>query len=111
MYLKSLDIFQSLGYKKGLASIYGNLGTLYVTRGDSQDAAKMYLKSLEIHQASGNKEGMAIQYGNLGLLFAACHEFQKAEEMYLLSLRIFKEMKHPQTERLQQLLDGLKKES
>ena len=46
----------------------GNLGIVYLTRGDLDEAEAMYRPSLALNEELGRKEGMANQYGNLGML-------------------------------------------
>lgn len=70
------------------AAGYGNLGNLYLTRGEIECAEEMYQKSLAINQALGHKEGMANQYGNLGNLYKIRGELEFAEDMHQKSLLI-----------------------
>ncbi|MDH3997309.1 MAG: tetratricopeptide repeat protein [Desulfuromonadales bacterium] len=67
------------------AAAYGNLGLLYATRGELEQAEEMHRKSLAIEEALGCKEGMASDYGNLGNL-------DQAEEMYRKALTIDEEL-------------------
>ena len=46
----------------------GNLGVLYQTRGDLEEAEELYRKSLALERELGRKQGMASDYGNLGNL-------------------------------------------
>ncbi len=75
-----------------MASDYGNLGNLYMTRGDLDRAKAMHRKSLEIEEALGHKEGMADDYANLGSLYRTRGELDRAEEMYRKSLGLFREI-------------------
>lgn len=107
MYRKSLEINQALRCKKGMAINYANLGVVYEGRGEFDLAERMYLKSLEISEALGLKETTAMMFGNLGLVYATRGEVDRAEEMHRKSLRLFQEMKHPNAEKAQRLLDEL----
>ena len=69
MYRKALVIDEALGRKEGIASVYGNLGILYKTRGELDRAEEMFQKALAINEALGHKEGMASVYSNLGILY------------------------------------------
>ena len=71
---------------------YGNLGNVYLTRGDLDKAEKMYLKSQEINKELGRKEENASLYGNLGSVYLTRGDLGKAEKMYLKSLEIDKEL-------------------
>jgi len=85
---KWLDISGPESNSPETASAYGNLGNLYRTRGELEDAEEMYLKSLALNEALGSKEGMASAYGNLGILYQIRGELEHTEEMYLKSLAI-----------------------
>lgn len=69
MYEKALEIYEALGLKENLASIYGNLGLVFKTRGDLVQAETMFKKALAIAEPLGFKEVMPNMYGNLGLVY------------------------------------------
>ena len=68
MHQKSLELYQALGSKEGLAANYGNLGLVYRTRGELERPRRC-TESLELDQALGSKQGMAKDYGNLGSVY------------------------------------------
>ena len=45
---------------------YGNMGLVYYSKGQLDDALQYHKKALEIHQAFEERVGMAIEYGNIG---------------------------------------------
>jgi tetratricopeptide (TPR) repeat protein len=47
-YRLSLEIFERLGYKPGMANVYSNLAELYKLSGDAEQAEAMRQKSLEL---------------------------------------------------------------
>ena len=51
-YQRSLDISERLGDQAGMASSYGQLGTLAQERGDYDEAARQYQRSLDIIRAA-----------------------------------------------------------
>ena len=53
MYRKSLALDEALGRKAGMASNYTNLGNVYKTRGDLDQAEAMYRKGLELFKGMG----------------------------------------------------------
>jgi tetratricopeptide (TPR) repeat protein len=89
---KSLEIEEQLGRRKGMASAYGNLGVLYMTRGELDRAEEMLNKSLEIEEQLGRREGMASDYGNLGVIYILRGEPNRAEEMHKKALAIFEQL-------------------
>ena len=50
---------------EGMANHYGNLGLVFIDRGDLEGAEAMHRKSLAIEEKLGRLEGMASDYGNL----------------------------------------------
>ncbi len=75
-----------------LAKSYGNLASVYKTRGDLDEAEAMYRKSLGLDEKLGHKEGMAANYGNLGNVHRTRGDLDEAEAMYRKSLAMHKEL-------------------
>lgn len=107
MFTKSSGSNDALEIDGGIAAAYGNLGSLYQTRGGFQKAEEMYNKCLLIEKAQGRKEGMAAAYGNLGSLYQTQGEFKKAEEMYERSLILLTELGSPKQKLVQTWLKNL----
>jgi len=74
------------------AMVKGNLGLIYQTKGDLDQAEDMQNKSLEIAEKLGWLKGMAAEYGNLGLIYQKKGDLDKAEEMLNKSLEINKKL-------------------
>ncbi|NIO19515.1 MAG: tetratricopeptide repeat protein, partial [Candidatus Aenigmarchaeota archaeon] len=74
------------------AMVTGNLGLIYQTKGDLDQAEEMHKKSLEFNKKLGSLEGMANQYGNLGLTYRKRGELDTAEDMHKKSLEIEKKL-------------------
>lgn len=77
------------------AILLGNLGIVYVTRGELEKAEEMHNKALEIDERIGNQKGMAANYGNLGLIYQIRGQLDKAEQMFNKVLDIEKKLGHP----------------
>jgi len=75
-----------------MAIAYGNLGGIYQTRGDLDQAETMVKKSLEIYEKLGRLEGMASDFGNLGLIYRKRRDFEQAETMHKKSLEIYEKL-------------------
>ncbi|MFC1890597.1 tetratricopeptide repeat protein, partial [Thermodesulfobacteriota bacterium] len=87
---------ESTNNKIWSAVAYGNLGILYKTRGDLEQAEVMHRKALVIDEELGHKEGMAKDYGNLGNLYNIRGDLEQAEAMYRKSLVINEELSRKQ---------------
>ena len=55
MCLKSLDISERHGYKEYTANQYGNLGVIYLKRGNKQEAKKYWEKAHTLYEEVGAK--------------------------------------------------------
>ncbi len=87
--LAKLEIRERLGSQEGMADDYGNLGLLYQTRGDLDEAERMHRKSLEINRRLGRPEGMAIQYANLGTIYQTRGDGKQAREYWIKSRDLY----------------------
>ena len=92
-YLKeALVITKEIGNKKGEASSYGNLGSLFQSVGEYGKAEEYLQKALAIRKEIGDKKGEASSYGKLGTVFQSVSEYGKAEEYLQKALAIRKEI-------------------
>jgi len=76
----------------GQAVAYGNLGVVYQTRGELDQAIDYHCKALAIHEVLGSKEGMANQYGNLGSIYQIRGELDQAIDYHRKALDIEEEL-------------------
>ena len=53
MYRKGLEIDEKLGRLEGMASKYGNLGLVFRTRGDLEEARKLWTKARDLYAKIG----------------------------------------------------------
>ena len=93
LYLESLEINRSLGYKIGLSNSLNNLGILYKNQGKIEEAEKLYLESLEIKRFLGDKKGISNSLSNLGIIETEKNEIQRARKCFVESIEIRKEIK------------------
>ena len=83
---------RALGAERGdqdaLAMAYGNLGSVYLARGNLTQAEDMLRKALAHHEAVGQKKSIATGYGNLGIVYDMRGDLGRAEAMYRKSLSL-----------------------
>ena len=91
--LKSLDIVEALGDKKGLATGLNNVGYIYNDLGEVEKTIEYYHKSLRIEEEIGNKSGIATSLNNIGFIYLKQGKSDKALEYYNKSLAISRELK------------------
>jgi tetratricopeptide (TPR) repeat protein len=91
-----------------VASLYGNLGNVYLEREDFASADEHYRKALEIAEQLGLLESMATQHGNLGVVFHARGDLDNAKEQYSMAIAIAERLdSRALMESLGSLLDDL----
>ena len=85
-YNACFEIYKKLDSKKGIASMYGNMGNVYIAYGDNTKAIEYYEHCLKINEALENKEGMSVVLGNIGMTYYEVGDNKKALEYYQKSL-------------------------
>ena len=81
-------IKQEIGEKKGEASAYGNLGTVFLSVGQYSKAEEYLQKALTIKEDIGDKSGVGSSYLNLGKLCRDCQLNAKSQEFVHKALEI-----------------------
>ncbi|XP_066025047.1 tetratricopeptide repeat protein 28-like, partial [Pocillopora verrucosa] len=85
---KALVIRTEIGDRKGVATTYGNLGTVFHSLGQYDKAKEYHQKALVIRTEIGDREGVATDYGNLGTVFHSLGQYHKAKEYHQKALVI-----------------------
>ncbi|MEQ8674267.1 MAG: tetratricopeptide repeat protein [Aggregatilineales bacterium] len=86
--MRSANLSEVIGDKHGLATNYGNLGSLETTLGNYEQGEIYQLRSLEVNREINNLSGVAKSLNNLGSLMWQKGELDKAQSLYDESLRI-----------------------
>ena len=66
---KSLNLYEELGNKKGIANSLNNIGIIYDNQGNYKQALDYYSKSLKRQEEIGNKRGIAALLNNIGIIY------------------------------------------
>ena len=91
-----------------MAKDYTNLGVVYYTRGELEQAESMFRQALELNQSMNNSEGMATDFSNLGLVFRKRGKLDQAETMFRKALALFQAGgAKSQAQKIQRWLDEL----
>ena len=77
------------------AAALAHLGSIYLERGNLDQAERLQTKSLGINQRLGCLKGVADQYTRLGIIAARKSEWDLAEQMFQNSIQINKEIDRP----------------
>lgn len=89
---RALFLSERLGYKKGIAMSYNNLGIINYYKAVYNVALTYHDRSLEIMSEIGNRKGMAGSFNNKGAVYTQQGEYALAIEQYLNSIRILEEV-------------------
>jgi tetratricopeptide (TPR) repeat protein/predicted amidohydrolase len=83
---------EELGDSLGIGNSLSNLGLVYWTKGDLEQAIECYQQSLAIHEEMGNKRNIAMVLNNLGNAYIVKGELDQALEVHQRSLAIRTEL-------------------
>jgi len=82
IFQQSIEVAQSLKFKRSLSCSFSQLGNLYYYLGDSQKAVDYGVKALEIHQELDDKKFISGELHNLGNYYSGLEDYRKAVEYY-----------------------------
>ena len=91
-YLKSLKLFESINFIKGVASASQNIGIVYADQGKLPMANKYYLQAAELYKKAGHKKGLAACYNNIAVIYSLSNNISKALEYHFLALKMREEL-------------------
>ena len=86
--LQAKDLAEKIGFQKGAAYAYKNIGLAYLVQGNYVEALQNYQLSLKIFEAIKFDEGIANLLGNIGVVYYYQSDNVKALDYYLRSLKI-----------------------
>jgi len=91
---RALFLSQKLGYKRGIALSYNNLGIINYYKAIYGVALSYHERSLELMTEIGDRKGMAGSHNNKGAVYTQQGEYSMAIEEYLNSLRIMEDLEN-----------------
>lgn len=100
LYLKSLPVFEEAGNKPRVRRVLGNIGVLYASLQNFDEAEKYYLQAEKLSIELDDQWGLAQAYNGLGIIYCSKKEYEKALDYTLRSEKIGKECGDLQTEAL-----------
>jgi two-component sensor histidine kinase/tetratricopeptide (TPR) repeat protein len=89
---RALFLSERLGYKKGIALSYNNLGIINYYKAIYNVALGYHDRSLELMTEIGDRKGMAGSHNNKGAVYTQQGEYSLAIEEYLSSIRLLEEL-------------------
>ncbi|MCP5104093.1 MAG: protein kinase [bacterium] len=88
---EALQIFESLGDKKGTADAANAVGYFYLRLNYYNMALDYFLKILKLSEELDNKSGILEAYWNLGILYLNLKDYQKALTFFQDALKILEQ--------------------
>jgi len=104
-FLRALEMVEDESEEKAVLS--GNLGLIYLKRGELDKAEEMFLRVLKIEDKLGRPDSIANSYGNLGALYKRRGDKKRAGEFWEKSRDLYKQIGMPEAQKVQGWLDGL----
>ncbi len=91
----SLEVFESIGFKDGIANILDNLGSLNYSMGNDTKSIEYHLRALKIAEEINNKFRIATCLNNIGTVYSnKAATRSKALEYYLKALTFFEAIEY-----------------
>jgi len=85
---KSIELFRSVGYLKGIANSYVNVGIIHYRMKDNAQALEYYRKAETEYLAMKDSIGLVYIYNNIGHLDYELKNYTAAEENYLKGIEL-----------------------
>ena len=85
---RSLDLYNRLDNKYGIALAHGGKATIYLDQGKISESIEEQNKGLKIREAIGDKEGIALALRGFAKVLSSENKFEKALEKLRQSIKI-----------------------
>lgn len=88
IYLKALSLAKKHNFKRDVATIHNNLGSVYLVREDYPNARRNFNQALSIRKSLNDSVETAMIYGNLGSYYRRVRDIDSARVFYYKCIRI-----------------------
>lgn len=92
---QALNLALSLGYQKGIASSYNNLGISSSIRGEYTAGMDYFIKALQIREEQNDYAGISHIYNNMSRVFTYQEDYERALEYSKKSLEMLSKLDDP----------------
>lgn len=93
-FIKSLALFETIGYKQGMYYQLNNIGWIYRAKGELEKALDYIQKQLSISKEIGEEKNIAWSHYSMGYISFYTGDLNRALTHAQESLALFKELKH-----------------
>lgn len=87
---KSIEIYKSVNYPKGIAAVNANLSQVYLKLGNYSSALDCNFSALEIYDSFEEHRSKAIVLENIGSIYYELNEFSKSGKYYEQALELYR---------------------
>jgi tetratricopeptide (TPR) repeat protein len=91
-YERALSLFESLGNRRGIARMRGNIGIWYWIVGEYSKALEQIIMALSLHEEDGHRLNVARGIINIGIIYREIGEYSKALEQDQAALALMEEL-------------------
>ena len=89
VHARALEIWETLGDRRGQARCHNNLGIVYVVLGDWEKAKQHLTTAITIGRTAGTPDLWGLAALNLGVVYLKSGEFDRARELFGEALALF----------------------
>lgn len=90
---EALELAIQLGFKKGIAQSYNDMGIIFIDQGSYNKAIEFFNKSMEIRIVLQDSTGVASLYNKIGIVYQKKGDLKKALENQIEALKIYEKFK------------------
>ena len=95
MYRQALEIHEASGNKKGMGSMYNNIGLLYFNKSDFYQAITFHQKCLDIFIELQDSSRIATIHNNIGVDYQYVSDYPKALDYFLKAQALYEAKENP----------------
>ncbi|MEI7524652.1 MAG: sensor histidine kinase [Mariniphaga sp.] len=88
----ALQLARNIGYPKGIAQAYNDLGILYIDKSDYKKAAGYLKEAMKIREKMNDLQGMASLFNKLGIIDQKQGRLKEALENQISALTIYRNL-------------------
>ncbi len=89
---EALSLSESIGYDKGIAQSYNDMGIIYIDKSDYSKAIAFFENSLQIRKKLNDQAGIASAYNKIGIVYQKQGKLKNALENQIAALKIYEEL-------------------
>ena len=89
---KALELAKDIGYPRGIAQAYNDLGIIYLDRSYYSKAIEYFQKAMEIRQKLNDQSGMASLYNKIGIVYQKQGKLKEALQNQIAALKIYEDL-------------------